>query len=238
MTHVETDRPQKSATYYQIASGARLPAGCVTSRDIVSARLLSFLLLAAGRASAAESPAPAEPASWYASANFYLLEGEDDFLQPTAFVDHGRLHLEARYNYEDRDTGSIWAGYNLSAGDEFALKFTPMLGAVVGSTAGIAPGYKASLSWRRLELYSEAEYVVDTDGADDSFFYTWTELSVAPAEWWRAGLVIQRTKSYETEFEVQRGLLLGFHRGRLDFTAYVLNPDESPAYVLAVGAGF
>jgi hypothetical protein len=201
-------------------------------------RILIVLLLASGRAAAGDSLAPAESASGYASANFYFLEGEGDYVQPTVFVDRGHLHLEARYNYEDRDTGSIWAGYNLSAGDAFALEFTAMLGAVVGSTAGIAPGYKASLSWRRLELYSEAEYVVDTDDVDDSFLYTWTELSVAPAEWWRAGLVIQRTKSYETEFDVQRGLLLGFHRGRLDFTAYVLNPDESPAYVLAVGAGF
>lgn len=205
----------------------------------MSARLLFFcLLLPAGNVSAGEAPAPAEPASWYASANLYLLEGDDDYLQPTVFVDRGHLHLEARYNYEDRDTGSIWAGYNLSAGDEFALEFTPMLGAVFGNTAGIAPGFKATLGWRGLELYSEAEYVIDADDADDSFFYTWTELTVAPSEWWRAGFVIQRTKSYETKFDVQRGLLLGLHRGRLDLTAYVLNPDESPAYVLAVGAAF
>lgn len=201
-------------------------------------RILIVLLVASGRAAAGDSLAPAESASGYASANFYCLEGEGDYVQPTVFVDRGHLHLEARYNYEDRDAGSIWAGYNLSAGDQFTVEFTPMLGAVFGNTVGIAPGYKASLGWRRLELYSEAEYVVDTDDVDDSFLYTWTELSVAPAEWWRAGFVIQRTKSYETEFDVQRGLLLGFHRGRLDFTAYVLNPDESPAYVLAVGAGF
>jgi hypothetical protein len=157
-------------------------------------------------------------------------------VQPTVFADRGRLHLEARYNYEDRETGSAWAGYNLSAGDEFALEFTPMLGVVFGNTAGVAPGFKASLSWRELELYSEAEYVVDADNVDDSFFYAWSELTVAPAGRWRAGFVIQRTKAYETAFEIQRGLLLGFHRGRFDVTTYVLNPGESPVYLLALGA--
>ena len=36
-----------------------------------------------------------------------------------------------------------------------------MLGGVFGDTTGIAPGYKGSLSWWKLELYSEGEYVFD-----------------------------------------------------------------------------
>lgn len=203
----------------------------------MSARIPVLLLLACARAVAAE-PAPAGSASAYASATVYFLDGEQDILQPTVYADRGRLHLEARYNYEDRGAGSAWAGINLSAGDEVTLEFTPMLGIVFGDTSGIAPGYKASLGWRNVELYSEAEYVIDADDADDSFFYTWTELSVSPAESWRFGLVIQRTKAYESAFDIQRGLLAGLHRGRFDVTAYVLNPDESPAWVLAVGAAF
>jgi hypothetical protein len=202
----------------------------------VSARLFLVCYLAYGVAAAGEAPSPAAPATWYASANFYWPEGAGDFVQPTAYTDHGRLHLEARYNYEDREAGSIWAGYNLSAGEEFAFEFTPMLGLVFGSTAGLAPGYRASLSWGNFELYSESEYVIDADEAHDSFLYTWTELTVAPAGQWRAGLVIQRTKAYESALDLQRGLLLGWHRGRFDLTTYVLNPDESPVYVLALGA--
>ena len=37
-----------------------------------------------------------------------------------------------------------------------------MLGGVFGETTGVAPGYKGSLSWWKLELYSEGEYVFDT----------------------------------------------------------------------------
>ena len=176
--------------------------------------------------------------SYAAAASFYLIEGESAYVQPTITADRGRLHLEARFNYEDRNTGSAWMGYNLTVGEELVLEITPMLGVVLGDTMGIAPGYKGTLSGWGVDLYSEAEYVIDADDSDDSFLYTWTELTVTPADGWRAGLVIQRTKAYETDFEIQRGLLVGYSFERLDVTAHVFNPDDSPTWVLAIGGGF
>ena len=179
-----------------------------------------------------------EPWSFYASAYTYFVPEDEDYIQPTMTADRGWMHFEARFNYEDRDTGSVWAGYNIAVGDDIALEIAPMLGVVFGNTTGIAPGYKGSIGWRRLELYSESEYVFDADDSADSFFYTWSELTVSPVEWWRAGLVIQRTKVYETEFDIQRGLLAGFSYKRLDVTGHLFNPDEGTMFVLAVGVGF
>lgn len=206
------------------------------------ARLAALVVFAAtltaGTAAAQATPPASDPWSLYASAYLYFIEGEEDYVQPTIAADRGRLHLEARYNYEDLDTGSAWVGYNLAAGDELVLEFTPMLGVVFGNTTGIAPGFKGSLSWRSLTLSSETQYVFDADDSGSSFLYTWSELTVTPNDGWRAGLVVQRTKVYETEFDIQRGLLVGLTRGQLDLTLQVFNPDESPAVVLAVGAGF
>ena len=78
-------------------------------------------------------------------------------MQPTFTADRDWLHLEARYNYEALDTGSAWVGYNFSGGETVTWELTPMLGAVFGATDGIAPGYKGSLGWKKLELYSEGE---------------------------------------------------------------------------------
>jgi hypothetical protein len=148
------------------------------------------------------------------------------------------LHVEARFNYEDRDTGSVWLGYNFSVGEEVTLEITPMVGAVIGNTDGIAPGHKASLRWRMLDLYSETEYVVDAGDSADSFLYTWSELALAPTDWSRFGLAIQRTKVYQTEFDIQRGFFAGFSYRRAEVAAYVFNPDASPTVVLAVSIGF
>jgi hypothetical protein len=178
--------------------------------------------------------------SYSAYAYAYILPGhDDDYLQPTFTADRKWLHLEARYNYEAFEAGSIWAGYNFSVGEKVTFEATPMLGGVFGSTTGIAPGYKATLSWSKLVLYSEGEYLFDTNESSDSFFYAWSELSWSVADWCRLGLVGQRTKLYQTEREIQRGVLLGFSSERVDFTAYWFNPDErSPTVVLALGVSF
>jgi hypothetical protein len=110
-----------------------------------------------------------------------------------------------------------------------------MLGGVFGLIDGIAPGYKASLSWRMLEGYSEGEFLFDAGELDDSFFYNWSELSLAPVEWFRAGIVTQRTRAYQTERDIQRGLFVGATWQMLDVATYVFNPDDSkPTVVLAV----
>lgn len=214
-----------------------------------SSILLTALVLCAGHASArtpttttsappaAETPAPTW--SFAASVYSYLLPDEDNYGQPTLTADRGRLHLEARYNYEDLDTGSGWIGYNVSGGETVSWELTPMIGGVFGGTDGVAPGYKGSLSWWKLELYSEGEYVFDLGESSDSFFYNWSELTISPVSWLRAGVVTQRTRVYETDRDIQRGLLLGLSYKALSVTAYVFNPDDSePTVVLGAGVDF
>jgi hypothetical protein len=177
--------------------------------------------------------------SFSVSAYDYFVPDSPDYAQPAFTADRGWLHLEARYNYESLRAGSAWVGYNFGFGHEVAFTLTPIAGVVFGDTSGIAPGYKLSLSWRKLDLSSESEYVFDTGSSSDSFFYTWSELGWSPLEWLRLGLVVQRTKVYETEFDIQRGLLVGLAYKSASFTAYVFNPDASrPTVVLGVGLDF
>jgi len=120
-----------------------------------------------------------------------------------------------------------------------AWEFIPMIGGVFGDANGIAPGYKGSLSWWKLELYSEGEYVFDTTDSSESFAYNWSELTLAPLDWFRLGLVTQRTRAYETDRDIQRGLLVGLSYRGINLTTYVLNPDESkPTLIVAAGVSF
>lgn len=177
--------------------------------------------------------------SFGCSAYTYIVPESREYVQPTLTLDRGWLHLEGRYNYESLDTGSAWIGYNFAIGNKLAFEFTPMLGGVFGDITGIAPGYKATLSWWKLELSTEGEYVFDTHSSSDNFFYTWSELSLAPVEWFRFGGVVQRTKLYETDFDIQRDVLLGFSWRKLDLTGCVFNPFESrPTFVVGVGCSF
>ena len=212
----------------------------VAGGDAMAQAATNAALFSSNPESSAAKPETGEK-DWSFSVSMYgyFVPDSRDYVQPTMTADRGRLHLEARYNYEDVDTGSVWIGYNFSVGDTLSLEFTPMLGSVFGSSSGFAPGYKATLSWSQLELYTEGEYVFDSVESSDSFFYTWSELTFAPVSGFRIGMVVQRTALYQSDFSVQRGLLAAFSHNALELTACIFNPDANqPVAVLGVGWSF
>jgi hypothetical protein len=196
-------------------------------------------------ACAAEDPTGSsdeeEALEWSFDLTGYWTNPPDDDAYGSAIfrADHGALHLEARYNYEDIDTGSVWAGWTFSWSGDVEVSLVPMVGGVFGHTQGVAPGLEFDLAWKILELYFEAEYVFDAAGRDDDFFYMWTEFTVNPTEWLSLGLVAQRTRAYDTDVEVDRGLLVGFHVRSVTATVYVFNLDQDDPYVMiGVGVSF
>jgi len=177
--------------------------------------------------------------SFSASVSTYIVPNDQEYVQPTLTADRGWLHLETRYNYENLETGSAWVGYNFSGGEKLEWEFTPMLGGVFGNTTGIAPGYKFSLAYWKFALSSEGEFVFDAGTSEGSFFYNWSELSISPVDWFRFGLVGQRTRAYQTDVDIQRGLLVGFSYKKMDFTTYVFNLDrDKPTWVFSVAVSF
>jgi hypothetical protein len=203
-------------------------------------------LLAAAPLAPAQEPAPTAPAgptpeepSWTLALELYRFDPDDDDPYTSAILraDRGVLHLEARYQYEDLDTGSFFVGRSFSWGEELALELVPMVGVVAGETDGVAPGVEAELCWKDLAWYAESEYLIDLDDRDDSYLYTWSELTLAPTDWLRFGLVAQRTRVFDQDLDVDRGLLFGLSAKALRFNLYVFNPDDDPYAVLSLGLG-
>lgn len=185
-------------------------------------------------------PAPKASREWsyYLSVFGYIVPEDRSYVSPVLTADRGVLHLEARYNYENLETGSLWIGRTFTFGKKVSIELTPMIGVVFGRTNGVAPGYNASLTWRRLTIEGQGEYLFNSKH-DESFFYSWSELSYTPVNWFRIGLAAQRTKAYQTPLEVQRGVLAGVYYKRLDFTTYVFNLGwAEPTTVLAIGYQF
>lgn len=212
-------------------------------RTVVLALMLTFLHDANSQVTNGVSEAEAlhttNTWAFNASAYGYIVPHSRDYINPNFTADHGWLHLEARYNYEALETGSLWVGYNFSVGNELVFDFAPMVGGVFGDLTGVAPGYNLALSYKRFTLSSQSEYVFDTRDSSGNFFYTWSELTYSPWDWLRAGLAIQRTKAYKTELDIQRGFMVGVSYRKIDFTTFVFNLGwTDPTVVLAVGFNF
>ena len=169
----------------------------------------------------------------------YLVRNDREYVNPTFTADRNWFHLEARFNYEALKTGSLWLGYNFSAGEKLTLEATPMLGGVFGDITGFAPGYTLSIGYGKLELFTQGEYFIDAATGEGNFFYTWSELSLAPVDWFRFGLVIDRTKAFGSELDIRRGPLIGVTYKKTDFTVYWLDPgSSSSAFVFALTLNF
>jgi hypothetical protein len=200
--------------------------------------IIAVVLLTLGATtSAAQSAEDAKERAWALSATVavYGLPDEEDYAQPTFSADRGELHLETRYNYEALRTASLWAGYAMRGGERVEWELTPMVGAVFGATDGIAPGYGASISWWKLDAYSEGEYVFART-AVDSFVYHWSEVAVAPFDWLRVGMVTQRTRAYATGRAIQRGPFVSAAFKRIETAAHLFTREDSkPTLVLSIG---
>lgn len=205
-------------------------------------RLFSIMLLVAIHLFAQSARAPLPRANpdddhWSFVASGYGSIAPDDqsYFTPMFTADHRWLHLEARYNYEDSRTASLWAGYNLRAGKRLILEVSPMLGIVFGNTTGVAPGYEFSLTWTRVNLSSQGEYVADFGDRTKNYFYSWNELVYSPTNWFHAGAAMQHTLAYQTPVDLQPGFSFGFTRARWDFTTYVFNAGlDQPTVVLGL----
>lgn len=179
---------------------------------------------------------PAAPASelskWGFDVNVFTINppDHDSYASTTVAADRDWLHLEGRWNYEALHTASLWVGANFEWKSEVELAVTPMAGVVAGEVDGFAPGLKLDATWKWFEFYDESEYVVSTNDHDDNFIYSWAELTVAPVDWLKTGLVAQRTRAYDTRLSVDRGLLLSLSFKKVSGTIYWFNPDKSDSY--------
>lgn len=197
-------------------------------------------LIACFRESQAQESTDLAEKAWEfnADVNFYVFH-YDFIVLPVFKADKNKLHLEARYNYEDRETFSGWVGYNFTGGSEFTYRFTPMIGGVMGLSNGVAPGMEFTLGYKDFELYSEMENVFDLSDSENNFYYNWSDLTYAPNDWLWFGLSAQRTRLYQTDLEIQRGILIGAGRNRWEINTYMYNLGfDKPYFIFTLSAGF
>ena len=208
------------------------------------AALVAVLLLSASATAAQSGPSTAivkppltDAWSFTTYIDGYIAPHSSFLAAPVFTADHNHLHLEARYGYEDRYLGSLWAGYNFSGATKLKWALTPMLGVVIGQRTGIAPGLEGSLSYKRLSFSSSAEYVFDVKDHTNNFFYAWPQLTYAPVNWLRVGIAAQHTKVFNSKLNTDYGPEISVSHRSLYFTSYILNPND-PIVILELGASF
>jgi hypothetical protein len=170
--------------------------------------------------------------SWNFEAWFemYFIPHGKDIFNPTFYARHKTLHLEGRYNYEDKNTASIWAGYSFKFGHAVKFELVPMGGVVFGHTNSIAPGLETDMTYKIFDFYSESEYVTDFSAKENNFFYMYSEVAVQPIKWLRTGVMTQRTRLFKSPRELQRGIFGEYYFGRFRSGVFYFSPFASDQF--------
>ena len=150
------------------------------------------------------------------------------------------IYAEARYNYEDLQTFSLFAGYAFS-NDEHQVKWEiiPMVGIAVGQTNAILPAMEASAGYKKINFNSQLEYAVSLESKKSNYWYAWSELTYALASWLEPGIVIQRSKLYKTGRQIDRGLMLNSNcLPHTTASVYLFDPFDRHRRFLVVGINY
>jgi hypothetical protein len=225
------------------APAHRLRRSRLRGRDLALG--FALLLLACGLLACGAGPWGSREAvalGWTSGASAFVFDPPDDdaFVSPIVDADRGALHLEARYNYEDLQTGSLFIGRTLEFGKGVAGTIVPLLGLVLGRTDAVAPGVNLDLAWRGIAFSTESEVIIDLHDPNHIFLYSWLETTFAVAGGLRLGVVGQHTKTYETGLDLQRGPMIELSRGRgwLGFYWFNLDRPDDQAFVFGGGWAF
>jgi len=161
----------------------------------------------------------------------FMGAGQTSLLAPVAHYEtRQKWYAEARYNYEDINTVSLYAGRTFSKENDFSWSFTPMIGGMAGKLTGGSFGLNAELSFRKFNLSSQAQYSVSAGTKYDNFFYNWSEFWYQPRDWIYTGIALQHTRIYATNSLVDPGVLVGFSYNQWSFPFYSFNPFADERY--------
>jgi hypothetical protein len=172
-------------------------------------------------------------ASWhFTAAEYYYFIPYNNTLMFTGYADHRSLHLETRYNYEDQNTVSVFAGWTFKGGKKIQFDVKPMVGILTGNTNGVAPALETSINYKLFDLYAESEYVIGVKGNnekenDNNYFYVWWELAVTPIEGLRTGITGQRLNLLNHNANVQRGIFAEYSFWKLTTGFYYLKNSSN-----------
>lgn len=178
------------------------------------------------------SNAEANDWSFETTAFYYIMPNDENKTTLIGTADHNKLHLEARYNYEDEKTVSLFGGYNFETGKDLVFGLTPIIGFSIGNTDAVIPGLELSLNWKILDYYSESEYVFDLEDKENNFFYTWAELGITPFDNLRMGGVASRTLMYDSDLEIERGVFFEYSFGQIKTMIYYFYPFSKDGYLI------
>lgn len=132
-------------------------------------------------------------------------------------------YLEARFNYEDDKTMSLYFGKAYIHDKKVYYEFIPMIGLVYGQMMGISPGFNLKIDYKRFTSSTQCQYTFDLKDKDNSFFWDWSNFYIKINKNIALGCAIQINRSKSGDNFVHYSPALRFEHNSFIFEANAFN---------------
>lgn len=172
---------------------------------------------------------------------YYMQDKEAVVFVPIVnFQAKNNWYGEARYNYEEQKTFSIYAGRKFSGQyKKLSYSLTPIMGAVMGELDGASAGVNVSAELRDFFFSSQSQYTFSPNDPACDFLFRWSELGYEVSSWFYLGLSMQHTRMLHTHSDLfEHGAVIGFEFGNWTIPIYSFSTFNRGRYfVLGINFG-
>lgn len=161
--------------------------------------------------------------------NYIRQPEESAFVPMMHFQTKNNWYAELRYNYEDLQTVSLFAGKTFSGGNAFEYSLIPMIGYSVGRFSGVSFATTTEASWKNFFIWGQTQYSIGNKKSTPDFFFNWSELGYNVSDYFFAGLAMQYT-SQEGEQYFDPGFVAGLNWKNVSAPFYVFSPFKKSYY--------
>ena len=157
--------------------------------------------------------------------------GTEPMMTPMAnFTSTNNWYGEARYNFDELNTFSLYAGRKFSGSGNLSWEAIPLVGGLMGQMTGGSVGVNFGMDFRKLFFESQSQYSFSIENATDKFFYSWSELGYNATAWLYAGVAVQQTNIYKTIGKLEPGCMIGFSIKNWTIPFYAFNTVDEERY--------
>lgn len=146
------------------------------------------------------------------------------------------FYTELRYNYEDVQTLSLFAGKTFFTDNELGCTVTPMLGFSTGNFSGASVAVNAEADWKNFYLSTQTQYSAATKKGVSDFFFSWSELGYNFSRSLFAGVALQYTRQEGVSYK-EPGIVAGVSFKNFSLPFYFFKPFQAGQYII-VGLNF
>lgn len=167
---------------------------------------------------------------------YYMQPKSLGFVVPkVSYQGKGGWYTEARYNYEEIQTGSIHFGKKFSLSKSSNFQVTPMAGLCMGTLNAASIGSFVEVSANRFSFYSEPQYVYSFKDSSSSYFYSWSEALYNFSSSIYGGVAFQQTKAIAQAHLFEPGIVAGCTIKNFDIPLYCFSLfNSNKNFVLGV----